>query len=89
MADIINGYVVTSSNRSSKTGQRASIKIRRDGQIMAEVWPSHTNPLRYARSRPQDVDTLEIVRQLRINDVAESDIKAILAVKKISGNSDK
>jgi hypothetical protein len=35
------------------------------------------------------VDTLEIVRQLRINDVAESDIKAILAVKKISGNSDK
>lgn len=89
MADIINGYRVTSSNGSVKAGQRPTIKIRYEGQIMAEIYASHTNPLRWCRTRPQDKDTLEIVRQLKINNVSDSDIKAILAVQKVSENSSK
>lgn len=77
---IIGGiYKVTNSHFSSV--QQSSVRVKTlDGVILAEVFPEHSDALRYVRTRPQSQARKEFVRQLRANDVPEEHIKMLLAI---------
>ena len=68
------------SNTSGSARQRAAIRVKLHGVLLAEVISQHSNPLKYARTRPQSQERKELVHQLKLNDVPQADIDMILAL---------
>lgn len=71
-------YDILNSNASN--ANKACIRVKLHGVILAEVRSEHSNPLKYLRCRPLSEERQELVRQLRLNSVPESDITAILTL---------
>ncbi|MGZ8888000.1 MAG: hypothetical protein ACXW1D_00410 [Halobacteriota archaeon] len=68
------------SNTSGSAKQRAAIRVKLNGVLFAEVISTHSNPLKYARTRPQSTERKELVYQLKLNAVPQQDIDLILAL---------
>jgi hypothetical protein len=82
MAEIINGYVVTTSNASKKTGQRAGVTVKTcAGAVAAKIYSEHSKPLNFLRKYILSQERLELVNQMKQAGIAQADIEAIVAMR--------
>lgn len=72
----VGRYDVSNSNRSGT--QRSSVRVRLDGVILAEVFPLHSQPLKWIRTHANDISRKELIAQLRQNGVSDEDVALIL-----------
>lgn len=78
---VIGEYNVSSCNARVSQGYPAAIRVKRNGVILAEVFPGHSNPLVWVQRHPHSEHYKEIVSQLQALDVPEEDIREILTLR--------
>ena len=71
----IMGLQVSNTNGNSK--QQDRVRVYRDGEVIAEVYPTSRNPLGYVRKHPASKYTVSLIEQLRACDVDDATIFAI------------
>lgn len=74
----IGPYTIKQSNASRH--YQSSVKIIRAGCVIAHVKADHGNLMSYCRKYWHSPERQELIRQLKLADVQESDIEIILKV---------
>ncbi len=72
----ISGYDVTSSNSSAK--QQGSVRVKFEGVVLACVYSFHSAPLKRLRTYPQCSERIDLVQQLKRNNVPSEIIAEIV-----------
>ncbi len=81
MAEIINGYVVTSSNASKKGSQMASVSVKSpQGVLLARIYSERSQPLRFLRKWPHSNEAAQLIDQLARSGTPKEVIDAILSL---------
>lgn len=83
MAETFNGFTVTESNGSLKSGQRASVIVRNSsGQVCARVKADKGKLLQRMRRELLSEERKEIISQLKQTGVPDDVINDMLSLRK-------
>lgn len=86
MAEIFNGFTVTESNGSLKSGQRASVIVRNaSGQVCARVKSGKGKLLQRMRRELLSEERKEIISQMKQTGVPDDVIEDMLMLRAEKG----